>query len=521
MFNKNFYPTTRELIAKMVSPYSRDQLKSMSILEPEAGKADIPDYLTQVKGVPKENIYCIELDPELRFIVQGKGYNVIHDDFLTYESTRHFDLIIMNPPFDRADEHLIKAWECIHHGDIVCLLNAETLKNPHTERRRQLARVIQDGGGKVEYIGGAFAQAERRTLVETALVRLYKRAESKFDFNFGNTTREKNIDLNAEIFGDPVALRDVVGDMIARFDVVRETYVEYLRMREKLQYYAQGLTNDIIRHMTTANELPAAPAMKYNRFTDLVRGDMWQKVFKAMDGMDQLMTYNVQKDFQKFCSDQGAMEFTRENVWSMIEMLHMSKGNIMEKAIIQVFDLLTSYHDENRIHVEGWKTNDKYKVNQKIILPHVVSMGYNGHYEANMYRETYRQFEDIDKVMCYLTGEDFENLKDVYKSYHLDPETGKYWSGYQRGNGLTGTIYKTKIGHTGWVESRFFYIRCFKKGTIHLKFKDRFLWEEFNMRACAGKKWLPEKEERAWREKKAKQKPKPQTENRLMIAAAA
>ncbi|MCP4761329.1 MAG: DUF4942 domain-containing protein, partial [archaeon] len=50
--------------------------------------------------------------------------------------------------------------------------------------------------------------------------------------------------------------------------------------------------------------------------------------------------------------------------------------------------------------------------------------------------------------------------------------------------------------------SEFFNFRCYKKGTLHLHFKDDWLWEEFNMRACAGKNWLPEAEREKWEEER-------------------
>src|SRR6185436_18895362 len=39
-------------------------------------------------------------------------------------------------------------------------------------------------------------------------------------------------------------------------------------------------------------------------------------------------------------------------------------------------------------------------------------------------------------------------------------------------------------------ESDHFEIRFFKKGTVHLKFQDKKLWERFNMACAAGKLWL-------------------------------
>jgi hypothetical protein len=45
----------------------------------------------------------------------------------------------------------------------------------------------------------------------------------------------------------------------------------------------------------------------------------------------------------------------------------------------------------------------------------------------------------------------------------------------------------------GWpVESTFFKIKCYQKGTGHFEFKDTGLWDRFNRIACEGKKWLPD-----------------------------
>lgn len=47
-------------------------------------------------------------------------------------------------------------------------------------------------------------------------------------------------------------------------------------------------------------------------------------------------------------------------------------------------------------------------------------------------------------------------------------------------------------------------MRCYKKGTLHMHFKDKELWERFNLTAARGKNWLPddvkarEREDRTW-----------------------
>jgi phospholipid N-methyltransferase len=81
MFTKDFYPTPHSVIRKMVSPYY-DKLSDLTILEPSAGKGDILDALVGMRQVKKRNLYAIELNPDLKLVLQGKEYKVIADDFL-------------------------------------------------------------------------------------------------------------------------------------------------------------------------------------------------------------------------------------------------------------------------------------------------------------------------------------------------------------------------------------------------------------------------------------------------------
>ncbi|AMJ66033.1 methyltransferase [Hymenobacter sp. PAMC 26628] len=129
-------------------------------------------------------------DPELRAVLHDKGYKVIANDFLNYRGDHFFDLIVMNPPFSNGDRHLLKAWDVVAAGgDVVCLLNTETLANPYTETRQLLARLIEDHGTS-EALGAVFAEAERSTNVGVSLVRLHKPAKAdRLTFKFTSRGR--------------------------------------------------------------------------------------------------------------------------------------------------------------------------------------------------------------------------------------------------------------------------------------------------------------------------------------------
>lgn len=111
----DFYPTPDSLIAKMLSGIDIGYTVQ-TILEPSAGKGDILRRL----GFGSEKSYyrksldidCIEIDPNLRQILKGiDNIHIVHDDFLTYQAFKQYDLIIMNPPFSNGDVHLLKAFD--------------------------------------------------------------------------------------------------------------------------------------------------------------------------------------------------------------------------------------------------------------------------------------------------------------------------------------------------------------------------------------------------------------------------
>jgi hypothetical protein len=135
------------------------------------------------------------------------------------------------------------------------------------------------------------------------------------------------------------------------------------------------------------------------------------------------------------------------------------------------------------MHIEGWKTNDKWKVNRKVILPNFLDVSINGYFRRNFSR--WSEYSDIDKAMAYIMG---KNLDDIIT--------------------LEEAIDTVRYGDHSVQESEFFKFRCYKKGTLHIEFKDKYLWQEFNMRACSGKNWLPESDKQEWYNRKKTDKSK-------------
>ena len=93
------------------------------------------------------------------------------------------------------------------------------------------------------------------------------------------------------------------------------------------------------------------------------------------------------------------MAFTKENMLKLIEGLYIGQEEIMTNCIIEAFDLMTKYHEENRVHIEGWKTNKSWKVTKKVILPYMRN-DWEGYPKLSY--DAREKLADIEKAMCFI-----------------------------------------------------------------------------------------------------------------------
>lgn len=473
MFGPEFFPTPEEMGLKMVEPY-RKGIHSRTLLEPQAGKGDLVNALQTLRhfrSVPL-NVDCIEIHPELQAVLRQKdGVKVIASDFLAWQPTRLYDLIVMNPPFSNGDEHLLHAWECLHGGDIACLLNETTLSNPHTKRRQLLKRIV-DKHGSVEKLGPCFDSAERKTHTNVVLIRLHKKTEDTFstlfeEAKFSGMTMTEDRDEPVDILLP--AHRDLVGNMAIQFQESLRLFKEAMIAMRRLRTMMAPLSRYVYRSASRDADylveslMAEAFAPGCNAFATGLSKDAWDTVVD-MAGLKQLMTQQVRNQFDHHITENKALDFTEDNIHHLIGILRDNTLAIMKEALCEVFDYLSRYHEENRVHIEGWKTNSAYMVGRRFILPMVVRNYYGDSFSLNKYRE----MDDIDRVLCNLEGKKIEAVLTI--------------------NAALQAAFK---GSDNTAESEFFTLRFFKKGTVHFRFKDDALWERFNCEAAKGKGWLP------------------------------
>lgn len=505
MFDKNFYPTPKNIIEKMLEPYKmRDldnglSLSDKIILEPSAGKGDILNYIEENTYYSKpKKVYCIEKDVNLQTILKENHHKLIDSDFLNHAPDFDYNLIIMNPPFDNGADHLLKAWNILRNGDIVCLLNEETVKNPCTKTRELLKRIIEENGS-IEYLGDCFATAERKTGVNVAMIRLSKTKDEK-RFQFNGLDDKEEINFDDKFIENGIATRDTIENICVQYQQIKKDYIEMLKYKNKINDYSRnvtGVSGDSGATFLSDYLIDKNSEEEYLNFISDLKRSIWNNIIRKTN-IEKYMTVKAKRDFTSNINTQHDIAITKKNIYELVNIIFMNRFKLLDQGIEEVFNIFTSYHEENRLHIEGWKTNDKWKVTQKVILPYWVKYGdycnadqlrnYGDHFRVG-YQEEYG---DIDKALCYISGKDFEKITTVREA--LDNKFRQL------------DKVKSGIKFDNTCESTFFDIKFFKKGTIHLTFKDDWLWKEFNMRACAGKNWLPERDMRAWEKSKREYK---------------
>lgn len=411
----DFYPTPDSLAFDMV--FSLREVKSgfttypKPILEPSAGDGALArqvhalafnvhhDYKTgEVDRYDKEKarsaeLDCIELSSDFRAVLKKDGFRVVHDNFLTFRPTTKYAAIVMNPPFSAGAAHLLKALDVMQDGGKVrCLLNAETLRNPCTNERKELAAKLEELHATVKYIPDAFKNARRAARVEVALV---------------------SVDIPDR---EPVSR--------IRLDLKNETAE---RLKENPVMAFTKSYNDAIREL---------------------RGMYWKQLFE-MPQLFDAMTYEMQQDYQKRIKELEGYDFSAYNILTVREEISRNLLSSIDHEIIKLFDDWTNlhYNDEyskNVHYYNGWCTNSAYKINRKVIFRCNAFDTYDGRF-CPRYNAT-GHVAQIERVLHFLdtNGKPYngDELRAVLDAAEKNGQTQKIQLHY-----FTATFYKKGTCH--------------------------------------------------------------------------
>lgn len=492
--NKDFYPTPQNIIDKMLCNLDFTMIKS--ILEPSAGKGNIVEALKKKeeshnkyygKQYYQFDLDCIEADQNLQHILRGKNFRVVYNDFLTYNTMKEYDLIIMNPPFSNGCKHLLKALELQKRngGAVVCILNAETLKNPCTNDRQDLKRKLTEYNAKIEFIQDAFLDAERKTAVEIALIKVQLPEVHRESFILEGLRktqerREFQTEENTQLI-DSDFFKAIVNQYQLEVEAGIKLIKEYYAMKpfilsefgkdketgETIQIGGCILQMDIIGNRDKYNN-----KLSINEYIREVRKKYWKALFENPNFIGQL-TNNLQQEFYNKVEEMKDYDFSLYNIYQLKIDIQKKVVKGIENTIIELFDELShkySYWDEtskNIHYYNGWKTNQSWIINKKVIIPLKAYNEFWGKYEPSNY-EIVNKLQDIEKCFNYLDGglTDAVDLKESLR-------------------------FAEEFEETKDIQLKYFTVTFYKKGTCHITFNNIELLKKFNIFGSQYKGWLP------------------------------
>lgn len=538
---KGFYPTPPDLAARLVEGVKLSHVAT--ILEPSAGTGNLifalaPAlysyyYSRACYGSMVWNVDCCEIDPALRGIlldnfskkamescekaqkeildIEGcDEYNysrnmsddskavyealrethcllkqtkvrVVHDDFLSIQTQNHYDLILMNPPFADGDLHLLKAIQMQKRagGQIRCIINAETIRNPYSNRRKLLSQWLQELGAEIEFVEGAFRDAERETDVEVALIKLdIPRPELFSDFWDKCQKAQEAAEPTVEMPTDLV-LPDIVKQFVARYNVEVNAGCnlirEYLALSPYIMRSATKNEYDKPILMMGVGTASASEKPSINEYIRCIRHKYWALLFQRKEFTGQL-TKNLQEMLNSKVKEMVNYEFSEFNIRQIMAEMHAAMQQGVVDTILELFETLTVRHSvgdwsQNIHYFNGWKTNKAHFINpKKAIIPGWVYPDWSWSKDTFDTHRAYGYLADIEKALNYLDG-------------HMTEEVKLEWQ-------LNAA---NQTGKTKNIRCKYFNVTFYKKGTIHLVWhpESRELLDRFNIFCARQKSWLP------------------------------
>lgn len=490
-----FYPTPEWLVDKMLDGV--DLRKFSTILEPSAGKGDILKRIARKENIlnyHRFDVDCIEIDPNLRQILKynfseekrwklknekssaqfdffTNDIHIVHDDFLTFRSWKKYDLIIMNPPFSNGDLHLLKALDMQKNGgNIICLLNAETIRNPYTEKRKELVSKLNTYNAKIEFIENAFGNAERQARCDVALIKVSIENKQEESDIFERLKKAEGVDEFNEDCTD-VEITDFIKSQIVRFNVEVQAGLELIRQYKALTpYILNSFTSKYSKPLISLEVCGKTRDDCVNAYVKGVRRKYWQALLQNPKFIGRL-TSKLQDEYRTKVETFADYDFSEYNILTLSNEITSQIKTSIEDSIVEMFDNLTveySYYPEtqkNKHYYNGWTTNKAHKINKRVILPFYNAWSYGHLYDGNVSGKLC----DIERILNFLDGGMTRSVESTSEIISRSFECSK-----------------TKNIHL-----KYFDVSFYKKGTAHITFNCPELIERFNIYAAQYKKWLP------------------------------
>ena len=168
-----FFPTPRP-VAELICDMADITPDITSILEPSCGKCDLADVIYE----RNQNLFCVEINKDMKKYLDDKPYTGIYCDFLELEiaKVQPFERIIMNPPFSKQQDiaHIYHAYDLLASGGILVSILSPSPFFRTNKKSVDFREWLDTVGAEVVDIdAGAFE--ESGTMIATKIIKICKR----------------------------------------------------------------------------------------------------------------------------------------------------------------------------------------------------------------------------------------------------------------------------------------------------------------------------------------------------------
>lgn len=442
-------------------------------------KARLREYARRKFSDIRE-ISAVEIDRQHHASLKELGVKVLGFDFMQVHSLATVSSIIMNPPFNEGPAHVLNAWDCLYDGELVAIINAESVRNPFSRDRQRLVELIAKHG-TVEYLQEQFTDGvERRTDVEIALIHLDKVPERYLDVDvlMSGLKRGDNRmqDVDVQVCAALALPSNFIQDTCFRFeqavDAARKAS-EACALSSHLanglgltldEMQAKGVGNDFRQ---SAGSIRDAANTDFKERYDNLKKRAWGQILRSSLLTDKLSN-QARRKIEASSASIYELEFTEANVHGFLVGVIDSMGDIYKDMVCDLFDTIIERSSDNVVFYKSWASNRKHRIGMRIRKSRFIIPRFTLSYSGSLSYEDERFLSDVDKVFGYLMGvsQGYDGLVHGFKA---NPNAG-----------------------SSRISTRFFDFRFYKgAGTMHIFPRTEEVVEKLNRFVGRQRNWIP------------------------------
>lgn len=224
-----------------------------------------------------------------------------------------------------------------------------------------------------------------------------------------------------------------------RNDIIKR-YEEILGKKKELK----TLTESIYAYILPWNSIKTIPLEDFIQKIDQF---FWRHTF-TQAGLMQFMDTKASKDFFETL-EEITPEFKEDNIEGTLLNMQQMAQPMFNRGLVEIFMDLSGRHKTN--------TNKPFGINKKAILSNMVMGGFNCmRVSYSQYSKAEGRLNDMDRVFKILDRKEFKERE------------------------LEGKVNEALKDSTLY-EDKYYKIRCFKNGNMHITFKREDLLKKSNL----------------------------------------